>query len=93
MTPDQLSPLLMGVLARWVARLPFRRMECAPGPELQVDFGQGARVVENRKRRKTHLFRCGLSYSRKGCSEAVWRHSVLMQPLPVRAWGFGFIPG
>src|SRR5438876_4400835 len=27
--------------------LPFRRMECAPGQELQVDFGQGAWVVEN----------------------------------------------
>jgi len=26
--------------------LPFRRMECAPGQELQVDFGQGAWVME-----------------------------------------------
>lgn len=29
------------------AELPFRRMECEPGQELQVDFGQGAWVVEN----------------------------------------------
>jgi hypothetical protein len=26
--------------------LPFRRMECAPGQELQVDFGRGAWVME-----------------------------------------------
>ena len=25
--------------------LPFRRMECAPGREVQVDFGQGAWVL------------------------------------------------
>lgn len=37
--------------------LPFRRMECAPGAELQVDFGQGAWVVENGRRRRPHLFR------------------------------------
>lgn len=55
--------------------LPFRRMECEPGEELQVDFGQGAWVVENGKRRKTHLFRCVLSHSRKGYSEAVWRQT------------------
>jgi hypothetical protein len=27
--------------------LPFRRMECAPGVEVQVDFGQGAWVLAN----------------------------------------------
>ena len=36
--------------------LPFRRMECAPGHELQVDFGQGAWVVADGKRRRPHLF-------------------------------------
>jgi hypothetical protein len=56
--------------------LPFRRMECAPGEELQVDFGQGAWVVENGKRRKTHLFRCVLACSRKGYTEAVWRQDT-----------------
>jgi len=66
---------------RFVRRLaqktepPFRRMECAPGQELQVDFGQGAWVSENGQRRRTHLFRCVLSHSRKGYSEAVWRQT------------------
>ena len=45
---------------------PFRRMECAPGHELQVDFGQGAWVMEDGKRRRPHLFRAVLSHSRKG---------------------------
>jgi transposase len=66
---------------RFVRRLahrmepPFRRMECAPGQELQVDFGQGAWVVENGKRRRAHLFRGVLGHSRKGYSEAVWRQT------------------
>jgi transposase len=55
--------------------LPFRRMECAPGQELQVDFGQGAWVMEAGKRRRPHLFRGVLSHSRKGYSEAVWRQT------------------
>lgn len=58
------------------AELPFRRMECAPGQELQVDFGQGAWVVEDGKRRRPHLFRAVLSCSRKGYSEAVWRQTT-----------------
>src|SRR5579864_2866893 len=58
------------------AELPFRRMECAPGEELQVDFGQGAWIVENGRRRKTHLFRCVLGCSRKGYTEAVWRQDT-----------------
>ena len=55
--------------------LPFRRMECAPGQELQVDFGQGAWVMEKCKRRRPHLFRGVLSHSRKAYSEAVWRQT------------------
>lgn len=58
------------------AELPFRRMEVAPGQEMQVDFGQGAWVMEKGQRRKTHLFRCVLSHSRKGYSEAVWRQTA-----------------
>jgi transposase len=58
-----------------VVNLPFRRMECLPGQELQIDFGQGAWVVEGGKRRRTHLFRGVLSHSRKGYSEAVWRQT------------------
>mgnify|MGYP000723824424 CR=1 FL=1 len=57
------------------ADLPFRRMECEAGQELQVDFGQGAWIVENGKRRRAHLFRGVLSHSRKGYSEAVWRQT------------------
>lgn len=55
--------------------LPFRRMECLPGQELQVDFGLGAWVMENGKRRRPHLFRAVLSHSRKGYSEVVWRQT------------------
>jgi transposase len=59
--------------------LPFRRMEVEPGAELQVDFGQGAWVVdETGKRRRPHLFRAVLSHSRKGYSEAVWRQTAEM---------------
>jgi len=66
---------------RFVRRLsqrmepPFRRMECAPGQELQVDFGLGAWVMEGGKRRRPHLFRAVLSHSRKGYSEVVWRQT------------------
>jgi transposase len=66
---------------RFVRRLtqrtepPFRRMECAPGQELQVDFGQGAWVMEAGKRRRPHLFRAVLSHSRKAYSEVVWRQT------------------
>src|SRR6266498_3589307 len=56
--------------------LPFRRIEVAPGQEVQVDFGQGAWVIENGKRRRPHLFRSVLSCSRKGYSEVVWRQTT-----------------
>lgn len=55
----------------------FRRMECEPGEEAQVDFGKGAFVVgANGKRRRPHLFRIVLSHSRKAYSESVWRQST-----------------
>lgn len=57
--------------------LPFRRMECEPGDEAQVDFGQGAWVIDAEgKRRRPHLFRLVLSHSRKGYTEAVWRQTT-----------------
>jgi transposase len=57
--------------------LPFRRLECGPGDEAQVDFGTGAPVVgPDGKRRKTHVFRIVLSHSRKGYSEAVYRQTT-----------------
>lgn len=58
-------------------QLPVRRLECAPGEEMQVDFGQGAWVLdEHGKRRRPHLFRAVLSHSRKGYSEVVWRQDT-----------------
>ena len=56
--------------------LPFRRMECAPGEEMQVDFGQGAWIEDDGRRRRPHLFRAVLSHSRKGYSEVVWRQDT-----------------
>jgi transposase len=66
--------------------LPFRRMECAPGEQAQVDFGKGAPVIipdgealpvgVKARRRKTHVFRIVLSHSRKGYSEALWRQDT-----------------
>mgnify|MGYP000917607212 CR=1 FL=1 len=57
--------------------LPFRRMECGPGEEAQVDFGRGAAVIDPEGRRRCpSLFRIVLSHSRKGYSEAVWRQTT-----------------
>jgi transposase len=57
--------------------LPFRRMECAPGEEVQVDFGTGAPVVSaDGKKRRPHVLRMVLSHSRRGYSEAVWRQTT-----------------
>jgi len=57
--------------------LPFRRMECEPGAEAQVDFGTGAPVIgPDGKRRRTHVLRVVLSHSRKAYSEAVFRQTT-----------------
>ncbi len=57
--------------------LPFRRIECEPGDEAQIDFGSGAPVVgPDGKRRKTYVLRIVLSHSRKGYSEAVYRQTT-----------------
>jgi len=57
--------------------LPFRRMECAPGEQAQVDFGKGAPVIQpNGKRKRPHVLRVVLSHSRKGYSEALWRQDT-----------------
>ena len=56
---------------------PFRRMECEPGAEAQVDFGRGAPIVgADGKRKQTWVFRIVLSHSRKGYAEAVLRQST-----------------
>ena len=57
--------------------LPFRRMECAPGEEAQIDFGRGAPLVGPAgKRRVPHGLRVILSHSRKGYRAAVARQST-----------------
>jgi transposase len=76
--------------------LPFRRMECAAGDEVQVDFGTGAPVVgPDGRRRKTHVFRMVLSHSRKGYSEAVWRQTTddFIRCLENAFHHFGGMPG
>jgi transposase len=57
--------------------LPFRRMECAPGDEAQVDFGAGIPIRQaDGRQRRTHVFRIVLSHSRRGYSEAVYRQTT-----------------
>ncbi len=63
--------------------LPFRRMECEPGVECQVDFGKGASVLpapdrsgKRPRRRRPHVLRVVLSHSRKAYSEVVWRQTT-----------------
>jgi hypothetical protein len=86
---------------RYIAKLgagtpvPFRRMECAPGEEVQVDFGQGAfLVLPEGKRRRPHVFRVVLSHSRKGYSEVVLRQTTdaFLQCLENAFWHFGGVP-
>jgi transposase len=86
---------------RFVARLrgrsplPFRRLECEAGEEAQVDFGTGAWIeLPNGKRRRSHVFRIVLSYSRKGYSEAVHRQSTedFIRSLENAFWHFGGVP-
>jgi transposase len=59
-----------------VAPLPFRRMECTPGHEAQVDFGSGAWIIEDGRKRHPHVLRVTLSYCRKSYSESVFRQTT-----------------
>lgn len=73
----------------------FRRIEVAPGEEMQVDYGAGARCPDhNGVMRKTHLFRLVLSYSRKGYTEAVWRLTTesFIRSLENAFWALGGVP-
>ena len=56
--------------------VPYVRMEVEPGAEAQVDFGQGAWVLVDGKRKRPHLFRIVLSHSHKGYSEVVWQQTT-----------------
>jgi len=83
--------------------LPFRRMECDPGQEAQVDFGRGAPILlpadvhdphGKTRRRCTHVFRIVLSCSRKAYSEAVTRQTAesFIRCLENAFWHFGGVP-
>ena len=75
--------------------LPFRRMECGPGEEAQVDFGTGAPVLQpDGTRRRTHVFRIVLSHSRKAYSESVYRQTTesFVRCLENAFWYFGGVP-
>ncbi len=74
--------------------LPFRRLECAPGDEAQVDFGCGAPILSDGHRRRTHVLRIVLSHSRKAYSEAVYRQTTVdfIRCLENAFWAFGGAP-
>jgi hypothetical protein len=91
---------------RYVAKLgaacplPFRRMECLPGQEAQVDFGRGALVVDQdpktgrTRKRRPHVLRVVLSHSRKAYSQAVFRQTTedLIRCLEDAFQHFGGVP-
>jgi transposase len=74
--------------------LPFRRMECQPGHEAQVDFGAGAWIIEGDKKRRAHVLRILLSHSRKGYSEAVFKQDTenFIRVLENAFHAFGGVP-
>jgi transposase len=75
--------------------LPFRRMECEPGAEAQVDFGQGAPIIgPDGKRKRPHAFRIILSHSRKAYSEVVAKQSTeeFIRCIENAFWHFGGVP-
>jgi transposase len=74
--------------------LPFRRMECGPGEEAQVDFGTGAPLLVDGHRRRPHVFRIVLSHSRKAYSEAVLRQTTeaFLSCIENAFWAFGGVP-
>ncbi len=77
-----------------ITPLPFRRMECEPGQEAQVDFGAGAWVFEDGKRRRPHILRITLSHSRKSYSEPIWRQTTenFIRTLENAFRAFGGVP-
>jgi len=72
--------------------IPFRRMECMPGEQAQVDFGAAAPVLRpDGKRKRPHVFRIVLSFSRKAYSEVVYRQTTdnFIRCLENAFWHFG----
>jgi transposase len=75
--------------------LPFRRLECGPGEEVQVDFGKGGFIQDGEgRKRRPHVFRIVLSYSRKAYSEVVSRQTTeaFLRCLENAFWYFGGVP-
>lgn len=80
---------------RATTQLPVRRIEKGPGKEGQIDYGTGAGVISQKgSRRKTHVFRIVLGYSRKGYSESDYRQTAdsFIQCLENSFWYFGGVP-
>jgi transposase len=74
--------------------LPFRRMECGPADEAQVDFGSGAWIISAGHKKRAHVLRVILSHSRKGYSEAVFKQNTenLIRVLENAFHAFGGVP-
>jgi transposase len=75
--------------------IPFRRMECLPGEQGQIDFGTAAPIVKSDgTRRRPHVFRIVLSFSRKAYSEVVYRQTTdnFIRCLENAFWHFGGVP-
>ena len=75
--------------------LPFRRLEVLPGEQAQVDFGTGAPILRpDGKRRRPHVFRIVLSFSRKAYSEVVYHQTTenFLRCLENAFWTFGGVP-
>ena len=75
--------------------LPFRRLEVLPGEQAQVDFGTGAPILRPEgKRRRPHVFRVVLSFSRKAYSEVVYHQTTenFLRCLENAFWYFGGVP-
>ncbi|MBM4025399.1 MAG: IS21 family transposase [Planctomycetes bacterium] len=73
----------------------YHRIEVAPGAEAQIDLGTGAWIVdEEGRRRRSHVLRVILSYSRKGYSEALLdqKSEGLMRALENAFRHFGGVP-
>jgi transposase len=75
--------------------LPFRRLECAPGEEAQVDFGTGIPITQaDGRRRRTYVLRVVLSHSRKAYSEVVYGQTTdnFIRCLENAFWHLGGAP-
>jgi transposase len=75
--------------------LPFRRLEVLPGEEAQVDFETGAPILRaDGTRRRPHVFRVVLSFSRKAYSEVVYHQTTenFLRCLENAFWYLGGVP-